>query len=322
MRIIKKTVIALILALIAVSALSLLSGSVSAATGLIGSASISPKSNSVGVNTSYSFTVSNTGTIDIGGANITVPEGYSNIGQPTIVQQPTGQTWSVSLQTVKISTTKTSYFILLYGSTVELTPGQSLTFTFDARNPLPENTYNWVVGVTQNTNTNSTSVPQAVTVTENSSIVITSLTPALLIFAIALGIAFINTALNRVLINYFVGWEQYRVMQKEMNEYRKESMAAARANDKKQMEKLKRRQSQINAMQAKMMKPQMVQLGISFLYIFIWIFVLTPTYGATSLVYLPGIFGGAVSVVYWYPICSFFLGLLGSRILGIMPIEP
>ena len=38
---------------------------------------------------------------------------------------------------------------------------------------------------------------------------------------IALGIAFINTALNRVLINYFIGWEQYRVMQKEMNEYGK-----------------------------------------------------------------------------------------------------
>ena len=46
-------------------------------------------------------------------------------------------------------------------------------------------------------------------------------------------------------------------------------------------------------MQAKMMKPQMVQLGVSFLYIFIWIFVLTPTYGNTSMVYLPGI--GSVS---------------------------
>ncbi len=143
---------------------------------------------------------------------------------------------------------------------------------------------------------------------------------ALLIVFIALGIAFINTALNRVLINYFIGWEQYRVMQKEMNEYRQETMAAARSKDKKQMEKLKKRQSQINNMQAKMMKPQMVQLGVSFLYIFIWIFVLTPTYGNTSMAYLPGI--GALPVVWWYPICSFFLGLIASRVLGIMPIEP
>jgi hypothetical protein len=30
----------------------------------------------------------------------------------------------------------------------------------------------------------------------------------------------------------------------------------------------------------------------------------------------------AIPVFYWYPICSFFFGLLSSRILGIMPIEP
>jgi len=320
MKIMKKTIISLVIALIAVSAVSLLSVSVSGATGLIGSASISPKSTSVGATTSYSFTISNTGTVDIGGANITVPQGYSNIGQLAIVTQPTGQTWSLSLQTVKVSSTKTNYFIILYGSLVELVPGQSLTFSFDARNPLPQGSYNWVVGITSNTNTTSTSVPQTVTVTKSSSIIITSLSAALIIVIIALGIAFLNTALNRFLINYFVGWEQYRVMQKEMNEYRKETMAAARANDKKQMERLKKRQSQINAMQAKMLKPQMVQLAVSFLYIFIWIFVLTPTYGVTSLVYLPGI--GAISVIYWYPLCSFFLGLFASRILGIMPIEP
>jgi uncharacterized membrane protein (DUF106 family) len=96
-------------------------------------------------------------------------------------------------------------------------------------------------------------------------------------------------------------------------------MAAARANDKKQMEKLKKKQSQVNAMQSKMLKPQMVQFAISFLYIFVWFLVLTPTFGNTSMVYIPGI--GALPVIYWYPICSFFLGLLGSRILGIMPLE-
>lgn len=148
---------------------------------------------------------------------------------------------------------------------------------------------------------------------------IPSIAPALLIFGIAAGIAVLNTVLNRVLINYFIGWEQYRVMQKEMNEFRQESMAAARANDKKQMERLKKKQSQINNMQSKMMKPQMVQFAVSFLYIFVWFFVLTPTFGDTPLVLLPGI--GAVSVIYWYPICSFFLGLLASRLIGIMPIE-
>ena len=149
--------------------------------------------------------------------------------------------------------------------------------------------------------------------------VISSLSDASIIFVIAAVIAFINTGLNRVLINYFIGWEQYRVMQKEMNEYRSETMAAMRAKDTKQVEKLKKRESQIKNMQAKMMKPQMVQFGFSFVYIIIWFFILTPTFGSKAMVYLPGI--GALPVLYWYPIGSFFLGLLASRLIGIMPIE-
>ena len=149
--------------------------------------------------------------------------------------------------------------------------------------------------------------------------VITSPLDAIIIFIIAAVIAFINTGINRVLINYFVGWEQYRVMQKEMNEYRSETMAAMRANDKKQVEKLKKRESQIKNMQAKMLKPQMVQFGFSFVYIIIWFFVLTPTYGPHPMAYVPGF--GAIPVLYWYPIGSFFLGLLASRLIGIMPIE-
>lgn len=161
----------------------------------------------------------------------------------------------------------------------------------------------------------------------------------LIIMAIAAGIAFLNSGINRVLINFFVGWEQYRVMQKEMAEYRSETMAAMRANDKKQVEKLKRKDSQIKNMQAKMMKPQMVQFGISFVYLIVWFLVLTPTFHQAPMAYIPGIgtiagafhivnglpVGAAIStaipVFYWYPICSLFFGLLSSRIIGIMPIE-
>jgi uncharacterized membrane protein (DUF106 family) len=159
----------------------------------------------------------------------------------------------------------------------------------------------------------------------------------LAIMGIAAGIAFLNSGINRVLINYFVGWEQYRVMQKEMAEYRSETMAAMRANDKKQVEKLKKKDSQIKNMQAKMMKPQLVQFGISFVYLIVWFLVLTPVFGSTQMAFIPGIgsianahhiIGGlsvvspnAIPVFYWYPICSLFFGLLSSRIIGIMPIE-
>jgi len=161
------------------------------------------------------------------------------------------------------------------------------------------------------------------------SSIVTSLPVAtLIIMAISAVIAFLNSGINRVLINFFVGWEQYRVMQKEMNEYRAETMKAMRANDKKQIEKLKRKDSQIKNMQAKMLKPQMVQFGISFVYLIVWFLVLTPTFGSTTMAFIPGIgkvvssTPDAIPVFYWYPICSFFFGLLSSRVLGIMPIEP
>ena len=168
--------------------------------------------------------------------------------------------------------------------------------------------------------------------------VVTSLPLAtLIIMGIAAGIAFLNSGINRVLINYFIGWEQYRVMQREMSEYRSETMAAMRAKDTKQVEKLKKKDSQIKNMQAKMMKPQMVQFGISFVYLIVWFLVLTPVFGSTQMAFIPGIgpianahhivngvsvlSPNAIPVFYWYPICSLFFGLLSSRIIGIMPIE-
>jgi uncharacterized membrane protein (DUF106 family) len=172
------------------------------------------------------------------------------------------------------------------------------------------------------------------------SLAITSLPLAtIIIMVISAVIAFLNSGINRFLINYFVGWEQYRVMQKEMNEYRSETMKAMRANDKKQVEKLKKKESQVKNMQAKMVKPQMVQFAISFVYLIVWFLILTPTFGPLPMAFIPGIgtvagahhivnglagpaIANAIPVFYWYPISSFFFGLISSRILGIMPIEP
>ena len=284
-------------------------GSVRAADNV--SFQVSQSTNDKGVSETAlnTFTINNTGTVQLGDINVTIPGGYTNINNLAVTTQPASQSWTI---------TRLDNYIVLYGSTQGLSSGQSITFTFDAKNPQLAGNYKWTVGGNVNTTADGLNVP-AYTAAVTSSTQITTITAAAIIFGIAAGIAILNTGLNRVLINYFVGWEQYRVMQKEMNEYRQETMAAARANDKKQMEKLKKKQSQVNAMQSKMMKPQMVQFGISFLYIFVWFFVLTPTFGNTSLVYLPGF--GPVSVIYWYPIASFFLGLLGSRLLGIMPIE-
>jgi len=139
------------------------------------------------------------------------------------------------------------------------------------------------------------------------------------IMLICIGVSFFNSSLNRLLVSRFVGWEQYRDMQRETTEYRKQMTQATRSKDKKTLEKLKRKESQILNMQKKMAKPQLVLFAISFSYIFIWWFILTPLYGSTTVAYIPGI--GPISVFLWYFICSFLFGALSSRLLGILPIE-
>lgn len=153
------------------------------------------------------------------------------------------------------------------------------------------------------------------------------------IMGVAIAVALLNSGINRLLVSHFVGWNEYKSMQKEMAEWRSQQMAAARANDKKQLEKLKKKESQIMNMQKQMAKPQMILFGISFVYIIVWIFVLTPTFGATTVAYFPGFENvnlanfivfrehGAMGVFYWYPICSILFGTLASRIMGILPID-
>ena len=281
-------------------------------TNLTATATITATNVSVGEASSYTFTIQNTGTANLGSANITVPFGPAGYHTLKNIQQPASQNWNITLS-------EDGAFILLLGSGDGLSTDQSVSFSFDGVNPQAEASYIWTVGISSSTSPAALNSPDGY-ITVTSTVVISSILPALAILGIALGIAFLNSGLNRILINYFVGWEQYHVMQKEMKEHRQEMMAAARANDKKQMEKLKRKQSQINNMQSKMMKPQMLQIGISFLYLIVWFLVLIPTFQSTSMAYLPGF--GPIPVVYLYPLLSVFLGLVAQRVIGIMPIEP
>jgi uncharacterized membrane protein (DUF106 family) len=137
------------------------------------------------------------------------------------------------------------------------------------------------------------------------------------IMGVSFTIALLNSVANRLLITRFVGWEQYRTMQKEMSEWRSQQMAAVRANDKKQLEKLKKKESQVMSMQKKMAKPQLILFALTFVYFFIWP-VLTGFY-PHPVAYVPGF--GAVPFFIWYLMCSLFFGTISGRIIGIMPME-
>lgn len=145
----------------------------------------------------------------------------------------------------------------------------------------------------------------------------------LAIMVVSLAISFANVSLNRLVITKMFGWHEYRSMQKEISEYNSQRMAALRAKDTKTLEKLKKRESQINAMQTKMFKPQMVQLPLMLIYFFIWP-VLYEFFPA-GVAYIPGLgapeLGYAVPFFYWYIICSFFFATIASRIVGTTPMQ-
>ncbi|TRO50552.1 DUF106 domain-containing protein [Candidatus Bathyarchaeota archaeon] len=143
----------------------------------------------------------------------------------------------------------------------------------------------------------------------------------LVIMLIAIAISFVNMVINRILITRLCGWNEYRVMQKEISEYRSQLMKATRAKDQKLLAKLKKKETQINKMQTKIMKPQMILMPISFSYIIIWYLFLIPTFGGNPVAYVPGLAPDGIPVVWWYMACSFFFGTLASRIIGTTPIS-
>jgi uncharacterized membrane protein (DUF106 family) len=139
----------------------------------------------------------------------------------------------------------------------------------------------------------------------------------LAIMLVAVTISFANMGLNRLIITKMLGWHEYRSMQKEIAEYNSERMAALRSKDTKTIERLKKKESQINAMQTKMFKPQMVLIPITFIYLFIWPVLVG--FFPQPVAYIPYL--GAVPFFYWYLICSFFFGTIASRIIGVTPIQ-
>jgi uncharacterized membrane protein (DUF106 family) len=138
-----------------------------------------------------------------------------------------------------------------------------------------------------------------------------------LIMLVAIGISLANMTVNRLLITKMIGWNAYRSMQKEMSEYNSQRMSALRSKDAKTLERLKKKESQIQSMQTKMMKPQMLLIPITFVYLLIWP-ALTGVF-PFIVAYVPGL--GAQPFFVWYLISSFFFGTIVSRLMGITPIQ-
>lgn len=199
----------------------------------------------------------------------------------------------------------------IYGKTNGTAVGYTVNSNFEVKTLLAPGNYTVIL----NDATNGT---QAAQIYHLAAAGISAIpTAALLIMLVAITISFINMTLNRALITKMIGWHEYRSIQKEISEYNSQRMAALRAKDQKAVERLKKKESQIQSMQTKLFKPQLILIPITFIYLIIWP-VLTGVF-PFSVAYLPGF--GPVPFFYWYLICSFFFGTIASRIIGVTPIQ-
>src|SRR5512139_3473161 len=134
-----KALFILLVSLMALSAIA--SPAFAQSTNLTATATITATNDSVGGESSFTFTIQNTGSANLGSANITVPfgpTGYHTIRNIAITQQPTSQNWNITLS-------GDGAFILLLGSGNGLSTDQSVSFSFDAVNPQAEASYIWTV---------------------------------------------------------------------------------------------------------------------------------------------------------------------------------
>lgn len=152
------------------------------------------------------------------------------------------------------------------------------------------------------------------------------------LFLLAALISMLTSLTNRLLTNP----EKSKAVRKEVSEWNKELQEARRAGDKKRLEKVMKKQSQILQLQSKMMWQSMkVTLIFIVPLIIIWSIlggfytnnaIKPPT--PIPIAYLPGV--GPVfhvivfsfsSLLWWYFLCSMLFGTLFSHVLGIVEIS-
>lgn len=141
-------------------------------------------------------------------------------------------------------------------------------------------------------------------------------TSTLFILLLSFGISLATSTTNRLLTNR----EQLRDWNKEITQWRSESLKAARAGDKKLMAKLKKQEKHVMQLQSKMMwKSMKTTLFWMVPMLLLWYVLLPQLIGVNEIVaYLPWL--GApmfLNVILWYLLCSFLAGIIFNRLFGL-----
>ena len=122
---------------------------------------------------------------------------------------------------------------------------------------------------------------------------------------------------NRLITNR----EQLRDWNKEISQWRAESMKAAKSGDKKLMAKVKKQEKHVMQLQSKMMWQSMkTTLFWMVPMLLLWYVLLPQLIEVTRIVaYLPwlGPEPMPLNVILWYLLCSFLAGMIFNKVLGL-----
>lgn len=145
----------------------------------------------------------------------------------------------------------------------------------------------------------------------------------LFIFALSAVITFLMTLANRLSTDP----EKLKAWRKEISDYYQQLREAQKSGDKKQMEKLMKKQQYILQLNTKI-SWQSTKVSIMFLIpiIIIWSFLRGVDWGP-GVAYFPGVgwdlpiplFGA--SLLWWYMFCSFLFSALFSHLFGLISVE-
>jgi uncharacterized membrane protein (DUF106 family) len=139
----------------------------------------------------------------------------------------------------------------------------------------------------------------------------------LFIMLVAFGVSLATSTTNRFLTNR----NQLRDWNKEISQWRQESMKAARSGDKKLMAKVKKQEKHIMQIQSKMMWQSMKTSLLWFIPLMLMWYVLLPMAiePVRIVAYLPwlGATPYELNVFMWYLFCSFLAGIIFNRLFGL-----
>jgi uncharacterized membrane protein (DUF106 family) len=131
------------------------------------------------------------------------------------------------------------------------------------------------------------------------------------VLLVAMAISLGTSLAHRVLTNR----EQLDAWRKEIAAWTANAKKGRETGDEKLLAKVKKQEPKILKIQSRMMWQQMKVSIIFFVPIILIWQVLTGFYGESPVAYLPGF--GALTVFWWYLICSFTFSTFFSRLLGV-----